>query len=164
MPATAAPGTPPPATQSPAPTGAAADGWRELGSGMWLQEDPFAVAAAVDQPQFDELWDRLAQRPPTPAVDFERELVLFLGMSGSSSCPERLVRLLVDEAAGRVHGDWAAQPPAQPCTDDLQAQGVLLAVDRSLLPEGPFLFSLRDEPICPECPDRPDQVVVEPAR
>ncbi|HSH21528.1 MAG TPA: hypothetical protein VK992_02775, partial [Candidatus Caenarcaniphilales bacterium] len=145
------------------PTSSATAGPRELATGLSLADDPFAVAAAVNPAQMEPLWEQLGQASPPPTVDFEQELVLFLGMSGSSSCPKRLERLFVDHAAGKVFGQWAGHEPGEACTDDLQAQGVLLAVERSLLPTTPFLFSLEEEPICPECPERPDQAVVDPA-
>jgi len=152
----------PSAGQSPAVT--PAEPVRVLATNLWAGfESPFSVAAATDQASFDALMagfePPLASSPP--AVDFDSELVLFLGMSGSSSCPERFERLVVDDT-GRVYADWADQLPAQPCTDDLQGQGVLLAVARAALPTEPFLFSLRAEPICPECPDQTDQLVVDP--
>src|SRR5688500_15784854 len=85
----------PHATTAPsaAPSQAASEGWRQLGRGLWL-EDPFTVAAANDAAQLAALWTALGQAAPAPAVDFTREMVLFLGMSGSSSCPERLVGLV----------------------------------------------------------------------
>ena len=147
---------------TPTPGQSAGEGWRQLGSGLWL-DDPFTVAASTNAAQLDELWASLGQAQPAPAVDFEREIVLFLGMSGSSTCPEQLVGLFADEAAARVYGQWAAHDPGQACTDDLQAQGVLLAVDRELLPSGPFLLSLREQPICPECSEQTDQKLIDPA-
>lgn len=82
-------------------------------------------------------------------------------MSGSSSCPERFERLVVDESAAHVYAQWADQPPNQPCTDDLQAQGVLVAVARSVLPAGQFRLTLREQLICADCPDHNDQVLVD---
>jgi hypothetical protein len=158
----ASPGPTPAVGPTGQPTAQITDGWRELGSGLWLEDEVFAVAAASNDSRLEQLWARLGQPDPAPAVDFERELVLFLGMAGSSTCPERLERLFVDHAAGTVHGEWAAHEPGQACTDDLQAQSLLLAIDRALLPETPFVFSLREQPICPECPERPDQVIVDP--
>lgn len=147
---------------SAAPSQPANEGWRQLGSGLWL-EDPFTVAAATDTAQLAALWSALGQAEPAPAVDFAREIVLFLGMSGSSSCPERLVGLVSDEAAAHVYGQWAEHDPLQACTDDLQAQGVLLAVDRELLPASQFRLSLRQDPICPDCEEHTDQVMVDPS-
>lgn len=122
---------------------------------------PFAVAAATDAAEWDELWGQLGLHIAQPRVDFERELVLFLGMAGSSSCPERFERLVVDDTS-RVYAEWAPPPGNQPCTDDLAAQGLLLAITRTELPGEPFAFSLRAQPICPDCADHPDQMVVDP--
>jgi hypothetical protein len=148
--------------QSPAAT--PAEPVRVLATDLWTGfESPFSVAAATDQAAYAALWAGFEPRPTDiqPAVDFGNELVLFLGMSGSSSCPEVFERLVVD-GTGRVYADWAEQLPAQPCTDDLAGQGVLLAVSRAALPSEPFLFSLRAQPICPDCPDQTDRVVVDP--
>ncbi|MDQ3938540.1 MAG: hypothetical protein M3253_07645 [Chloroflexota bacterium] len=124
-------------------------------------EEPFSVGAATNQDDYDELWQRIGGTPPPLAVNFERQVVLFLGMAGSSSCPERFAGLAID-ATSRVYAEWAPQPPNRPCTDDLAPQGTLLAVARSALPAEPFLLSLRDQPICPDCADHPDQLVVDP--
>ncbi len=160
--ASVAPGTSAsPAASAPATPVAGA--WRELASDVWLAEEPFAARAATNQAQLDALWQDLGMTTPAPAVDFDQELVLFFGMSGSSTCPERLEGLVVDFESATVHGRWAAQDPNVPCTDDLQAQGLLLAVPRADLPQVPFLFSLRADPICADCPDRPDQTLVDPA-
>lgn len=151
---------------SPAPTGAPtapAGAWRELLSGAALGDEFFTVAAATDREQLDRLWQDLAQAAPAPDVDFEQELVLFFGTGGSSTCPERLEGLVVDFGAATVHGRWAEHEPGVPCTDDIQAQGVLIAVSRGDVPDVPFQLSLKAEPVCPECPDRPDQTVVDPA-
>lgn len=135
---------------------------RILATDLWADfESPFAVAAATSPDEWDELWGQVGLQIPRPEVDFERELVLFLGMAGSSSCPERFQRLVVD-VTSRVYAEWAPLPTDQPCTDDLAPQGLLLAVDRSQLPSEPFPFSLREEPVCPDCPSGPDQMVVDP--
>ncbi len=90
-----APGTPPPspgptaaAPTDPAPTVPAAPNWRVLAQDLWLAQAPFAVAAALSQDELTALWQQLDRDGPPPAVDFEREAVLFMGMSGSSECPD----------------------------------------------------------------------------
>lgn len=157
--ATLAPSAPASAPGSPA------DPVRILGTGLWdTVGGSFSVAAATNQADYDALWLRLDKQPPVPAVDFERETVVFLGISGSSSCPERFERLVVDLERLHVFAQWLPPDPGQPCTDDLQPQGVLLAVESSQLPEQPFVLSLREQPICPDCADHPDQQLVAPAR
>lgn len=135
---------------------------RVLATELWADPgDPFSVAAATDRQEWDELWRRVGLQIPQPEVRLDRELVLFLGMAGSSSCPERFERLVVD-GTSRVYAEWARPPGNQPCTDDLAAQGLLLAVPRDELPSEPFPFWLREQPVCPDCADHPDQMVVDP--
>lgn len=137
---------------------------RILAQGLSIAfEEPFSVFAATNLTEHEALWDRLDHPTDTPDVDFERELVVYLGMAGSSSCPESFQRLIVDLDANRVHGEWQNLSPGNACTDDLAAQGVLLAVSRAELPTTPFILSLRAQPICADCPEHPDQMVVDPA-
>jgi hypothetical protein len=136
-----------------------------LADDLWLAQAPFAVTAALSQDELTALWQQLDRDGPPPAVDFEREAVLFMGMSGSSSCPETLSGLVVDHANAVVFGEWTQQvPPGGACTDDLGGQGLLIAVDRSVLPDQTFLLSLRQAPICGDCAEQPDRLFVDPAR
>lgn len=147
---------------SPSPNAAPDEQVRILATELWADlESPFAVAAATDRQEWDALRGKLGLQAPQPEVDFERELVLFLGMAGSSSCPERFAGLVIDQGS-RVYAEWIPPAGDQPCTDDLAAQGLLLAVDRTLLPSEPFAFTLREQPVCPDCQVKPDQMVVDP--
>ncbi len=153
-------GAPSPTTAEPTPV---IDEVRILAVDLWADhpDSPFSVDAAADEAEYGALWQRVGVQVPQPEVDLDRELVLFLGMAGSSSCPERFERLVVD-ATSRVYAEWARLDDGRACTDDLAQQGVLIAVLRSALPGEPFPFSLRQEPICPDCPTHPDQMVVDP--
>jgi hypothetical protein len=158
-------GAPSPTAMPPGPTPTeppAADDVRLLASDLWGEhpDGPFSVDAATNQSDYDELWARVGQQIPQPEVDFGREMVLFLGTAGSSSCPERFERLVVD-GTSRVYAEWS-RPMDRPCTDDLAQQGVLLAVARAVLPQEPFQLSLREQPICADCPTHPDQLIVDP--
>lgn len=110
------------------------------------------------------MWSGLQAGPAEPSVDFSREVVFFLGMSGSSSCPEQFERIVVDQPNGHVYAEWAAHPAKEICTDDLRAQGVLIAVSRSVLPSETFLFSLREALSCTGCNDHPDWIEVSLAQ
>lgn len=150
---------------SPSSPASAPEPVRLLADGVSLAfafEDPLTVSAMTNQADYDALWARLDRPPDAPIVDFERELVVYLGMTGGSSCPEEFQRLVVDLDAGRVYGEWQTKGNGF-CTDDLRSQGVLLAVSRAVLPAAPFVLSLRDEPICADCTDHPDQTLVDPA-
>ena len=143
---------------SPSPS---AEPVRILGQGLWLPTvEHLGVAAATTPAEYEALWADAEAGAAPPAVDFDTEIVLFLGMAGSSSCPEEFLGLVVDDQASVVHGSWRQPSGNLACTDDLQSQGVLLAVSRAVLPSSEFLFSLREQAICPDCPDRPDQIVV----
>jgi hypothetical protein len=128
------------------------------------QPHPFSVAAATNEAEYDSLWQRFGLGSPPPPVVFDRELAIYLGMAGSSSCPEVFQTLVVDESIPSVHAVWQPHPQNQACTDDLQPQGVLLAVARSELPDQPFVLKLRAQPICATCPDHPDQQLIDPSR
>lgn len=125
-------------------------------------QNPFVVAAATNADDHAALWQAFGLRSLAPEVDFQREIVVYLGMAGSSSCPEVFQRLVVDHQASTVHAEWQPRPPNQACTDDLQSQGVLLAVSRVELPTQQFALSLRAQPICPDCPTHPDRAIVDP--
>jgi hypothetical protein len=122
--------------------------------------EPLSVAAATTAADFEAMWGRFGRSEPPPDVDFEREMVVYLGMAGSSSCPETFVGLVVDLDAGRVFGQWQSPPGPMACTDDLQSQGVLLAVSRSELPPDEFVLTLREQLVCADCAEHPDQAVV----
>ena len=136
---------------------------RVLADGLSIAfAEPFSVSAATNETEYIRLWQDVDQGPDAPAVDLATEMVIYLGMAGSSSCPEEFGRLVVDIDAAFVFGEWQDQPPNVPCTDDLQSQGVLLAVSRAELPQSEFVLQLREELICSECPEHPDRVVVAP--
>jgi hypothetical protein len=142
------------------PPSPSAEPVRVLGEGLSVAfAEPFTVGAATDETEFFRLWQGF-DRPEPPEVDLTTEVALYLGMAGSSSCPESFVRLVVDTDAALVFGEWQGPPGNVPCTDDLQSQGVLLAVSRTVLPQPEFLLQLREQLICPECAEHPDQLLV----
>jgi hypothetical protein len=68
---------------------------------------------------------------------------------------------VVDGEAAHVYGEWdSGAIKGMPCTDDLAGQGLVLAVSRAALPTGQFTLTLREALMCPDCPDHPDQAVV----
>jgi hypothetical protein len=124
-------------------------------------QDPFSVAVATNEADYGALWQAFQLRSLPPTADLEREIVIYLGMAGSSSCPEVFRGLVVDRSVPSVHADW--QPlPNRACTDDLESQGVLLAVARDGLPDQPFILQLRAQPVCATCANHPDQLLVTP--
>jgi hypothetical protein len=135
---------------------------RILASDLLLIEGPFTVAVIDNATDFEAGWARSSASGPPPVVSFATEVVVYLGMAGSSSCPETFQHLVVDAEAAHVYGEWdSSQFVGKPCSDDLRSQGVVLAVRRTVLPPTEFTLTLRAELICPDCPDHPDRVLVD---
>jgi hypothetical protein len=143
-----------PPSPTPEPVRILADG---LGAAF---QEPFTVAARTDETEWLRLWQSFDRGAAQPEVDLSREMVIYLGMAGSSSCPEAFSHLVVDDEAARVYGEWQGRSGTVACTDDLQSQGVLLAVRRDVLPQSDFVLSLRESLLCADCPEHQDQIVV----
>lgn len=146
------------ASPSPAPT---PEPVRILADGLSVAfGEPFSVAVANDETEWLRLWQGFDRGADQPEVDLSREMLIYLGMAGSSSCPEAFSHLVVDAEAARVYGEWQGRAGNVACTDDLQGQGVLLAVSREVLPQSDFVLTLREALLCGDCPEHPDQIVV----
>jgi hypothetical protein len=144
---------------SPSPSG---DPVRIIATDQSLFAEPFTVAVIDNETDYQAAWARTARSSAPPSIDFTSDALIYLGMAGSSSCPETFEHLVVDDAAARVYGEWRPFDVAlgMGCTDDLAAQGLLLAVSRAALPAGEFTLSLREQLVCPDCPEHPDQAIV----
>jgi hypothetical protein len=143
---------------SPDPSG---DPVRILATDLPSIGEPFTVHLVQDSTDYTDGWRATGLPGSPPAVDFSTDVAIYLGMAGSSSCPAAFERLVVDEATSRVYAEWNDQSlVGAPCTDDLAPQGVLIAVARDVLPAGEFVLTLRDQLICPDCPDHPDREIV----
>jgi len=146
------------ASPSPAP-----EPVRILATDLGLIAEPFSVAVIDNDTDYLTGWAQTDRSSAPPEVDWTSEVVVYLGMAGSSSCPETFQHLVVDLEAAHVYGDWRPVDIAlgMGCTDDLQGQGLVLAVNRSVLPVGQFTLTLREALMCPDCPDHPDQAIVD---
>lgn len=120
--------------------------------------EPFSVHLVVDEADYMNGWRTTGLPGSPPAIDFTTEVAIYLGMAGSSSCPAAFEHLVVDETTSHVYAEWNDQSlVGKPCTADLAPQGVVIAVLREVLPAGVFTLTLREQLICPDCPDHPDQ-------
>ena len=135
---------------------------RILATDLGFIAEPFTVAVIDNNADYLTGWAQTDRSSAPPAVDWTNEVVVYLGMAGSSSCPETFQHLVVDTDGAHVHGDWRPFDIAlgMGCTDDLQGQGIVLAVSRAALPVGQFTLTLREALMCPDCPDHPDQQIV----
>jgi hypothetical protein len=142
------------------------DAVRILATGLRFGGQPYTVAAIDNNADYLAAWQPTDRSSAPPDVDWANEVVIYLGMAGSSSCPETFQHLVVDHEAAHVFGQWdssatGSRPKDAACTDDLQSQGIALAVSRAVLPAGQFTLTLRETLVCPDCSDHPDQAVVD---
>jgi hypothetical protein len=135
---------------------------RILAANLPWFDQPYSVSVIQDSGEYLTGWQQAGGPDPAPEVDFATEVVIYLGMAGSSSCPETFQHLVVDAEAAHVFGEWDNSAfMGKPCTDDLAGQGIALAVSRAVLPPTEFRLTLREELVCPDCPDHPDQAIVD---
>lgn len=142
---------------SPEPSG---DPVRILMTDVSLIGEPFAVHVVQDNTDYMAGWRATGLPGSPPAIDFTTDVAIYLGMAGSSSCPATFRHLVVDEDAARVYAEWNDPNTNMDCTADLAPQGIVLAVSRAALPAGEFMLSLRQDLMCFDCTDQPDQELV----
>lgn len=129
----------------PQPT--AGDGWRLLADEQEVGQ-AYRTWIATDEDSYVALWDEIGLSSSRPAVDFQREVVIWFGAVYGSSCPDlRLDEVVVDREEALVHAEIVLVDPPVACTDDANPHAYLVAVERSKLPEGPFRLQLdADDP------------------
>jgi len=130
-----------PATMpAPGPQPPSGDGWRllidESGVGR-----PYRTGIATDLEGLEVLWATIGLDGPLPEVDFESEVVVWFGAVFSGSCPGiRLDDVVVD---GSILHALIVRPDAPTfCTADANPRAYVVAVERSMLPAGPFIIQL----------------------
>ncbi len=128
------------------------DGWRLLGHAPGVGE-AYRTAVATTDDQLATLWAASALPGAAPAVDWQDEIVVWFGAVYSSSCPVRLDGVIVDGAT--LHADVVV-PGAGPetaCTADANPHSFVVAVDRAVLPTGPFVVQLDADDPPPGAPE-----------
>jgi hypothetical protein len=124
------------------------NGWRLLADAP-SKGIPWELGTALDPSAYERLWAQLGLRGDPPAVDFDRELVLYFNHGTSGSCPKiRLDNVVVD--SGVVY-PLIVRPGVQPlaCTSDAHPHAYLLAVERSRVPKRFRLQNVAGD--CPGC-------------
>ncbi len=120
----------------------AGEGWRLLGHERGVG-DAYRTGVATTDEQLTVLW-LAAGLPGEPgAVDWEREIVVWFGAVWGSGCPVRLDGVVVDGAT--LHGEIVVPGWPGMCNADANPHAFVVAVDRALLPTGPFHVQLRAE-------------------
>jgi len=125
------------------PQPSAGEGWRLLGQGLTGQT--YRTGVATTPEQLTELWAETGVRGAIPQVDFESEVAIWFGAVYGSGQEIRMDRVVVD--GDTVHGDFVVPGPQVGGHDDANPHAYVVALDRDLLPEGPFRVQLdADDP------------------
>lgn len=127
-------------------------GWRLLGHEQDAGE-AFRTGVATTDGQLARLWAASGLAGDPPAVDWQREVVVWFGAVWGSSCPIRLDDVAVSDEV--LHGVFVVPGagPGTACTGDARAHSYVLAVERSVLPRGPFVVQLDPDDPPPGAPE-----------
>ncbi len=130
----------------------AGEGWRLLGHEQDVGE-AYRTGVATTDEQLARLWQESGLAGTAPEVDWEREVVVWFGAVWGSSCPIRLDDVAV--AGDVLHGAFVipGAGPGTACTGDARAHSYVLAVERSVLPRGPFVVQLGPDDPPPGAPE-----------
>lgn len=137
------PGDAPP--EGPQPT--EGDGWRLLAAEQGSSSFAYTTGIATTPEQVDRALATLGLAGTPVDVDLAAEVVVWFGDAYGSSCPERrLDGITVSEGEDPVLRPVIVDPTDPlACTDDLVgAWAFVVAVERSLLPPGPFTIRLTE--------------------
>lgn len=127
--------------EGPQPT--AGDGWRLLGHEQDVRAGTRPGVATTDE-QLARLWAESGLPGDVPTVDWRAEIVVSFPADWSTSCPIRLDDVEVTDTTLYPRIVLPGQVPGGPCTLDLRSHSYVVAVERSLLPRGPFVVTMGD--------------------
>lgn len=119
------------------------DGWRLLGAER--AGATYRTGVATTPAQYDALWAESGVGGAPPAVDFDREIVIWFGAVYGSGCEVRLDGVTVDAAQALVHAELVVPGVHQGCPDDANPMAYVVALERARLPEGGFAVQLDAE-------------------
>lgn len=144
--------------EGPQPT--EGDDWRLLGHEQGAGE-AYRTGVATTDEQLAALWARSGLAGEAPQVDWQTEVVVWLGAVYGSSCPVRLDDVLVTRTT--VHGDIVVpgSGPGTACTGDANPHAFVVAVQRDALPDGPFAVQLSSSDPPPGVPEERTVVDVD---
>ena len=123
----------------------AGEGWRLLDEAKDSGE-AYRTGIATTPDQFDALRSVSGLAADGAEIDWDSEVVVWFGAVFGTSCPIRLTAVEVTD--GVLHGTFplASGRTEGECTADGRPHAFLVAVERDVLPEGPFRIQLRPTP------------------
>jgi hypothetical protein len=121
-------------------------GWRLLGHAEGAGE-AYRTAVATTDEQLVAVWAESGLGGAAPDVDWQTEVVVWFGAVYGSSCPVRLDGVVVDGTTLRGEIVVPGSGPDTACTSDANPHSFVVAVERTVLPTGPFVVQLdADDP------------------
>lgn len=135
----------------------AGPGWRLLGEG--LTGEAYRTGVATTDEQLDQVWRAAGLPAAPPEVDWEGEVAVWFGAVYGSGCPVRLDG--VEVVGDLVHADLVAPGEDFGCNADANPHAFVVAVEREVLPEGPFRVQLRAADPYPGTPEERTVVDVD---
>lgn len=130
----------------------AGEGWRLLDEAKDSGE-AYRTGIATTPDQLDDLRSVSGLAAAGAEIDWDSEVVVWFGAVFGSSCPIRLTGVEVTD--GVLHGTFplASGRTEGECTADARPHAFLVAVERDLLPDGPFRIQLGPTPPAMGAPD-----------
>jgi hypothetical protein len=134
------------------------EGWRLLGHAEGAGE-AYRTGVATTDEQLAAVWQDAELGGEAPDVDWQAEIVVWFGAVYGSGCPVRLDGVVVDGAT--VHGQIVVpgSGPVTACNSDANPHSFVVAVNRAVLPAGPFVVQLDAADPPPGAPE--ERTVVE---
>ena len=133
-------------------------GWRLLGHAEGAGE-VYRTAVATTDDQLAALWASSGLAGDAPEVDWQTEIAVWFGAVYGGTCSVRLDGVVVD---GRtLHGEIVVPGVITGCRADAKPHSYVVAVDRSLLPAGPFVVQLNATDPPPGAPEERTMVDVD---
>lgn len=123
---------------------ASGEGWRLLVAGQVTGDEAYTVRAAINETEWQVLWDEVGLASEPPVVDLAGEIVVSFGSGFGSGCTERrLDGVVIDRQDRLVHALISDPLAPRACTSDLAGAAVfVIAVAREGLPASPFTLQL----------------------
>lgn len=119
---------------------AAGEGWRLLGHAQGAGQ-VYRTGVATTDEQLASLWQESGLGGAAPPVDWQGEIVVWFGAVYGGGCPVRLDGVAVD-AGDTLHGEIVIPGVVTACNADANPHSFVVAVERAVLPVGPFVVQL----------------------
>jgi len=116
----------------------AGEGWRLLGEDE--TGEAYRSGVATTDAQLDRLWALAGLEGEPSTVEWDSEIAVWFGAVYGSGCPVRMDGVVVE--GDLLHADLVVPNAVYGCNDDANPHSFVVAVERQLLPEGPFRVQL----------------------